>query len=166
VPPLPTLAVNSAASPSGSVDLTRMVLSGRRWLGSAAVEASDADRDILEPNGFQGWAPTYGRWDLSDEVARYVPPSDDEAAVGLLLGPQDFSVGLLEATVRFPPEQAEPLPQGRIVFGYDARTEAHYSAGLGGFNAQYLLEQFVPCRGFIALRHSGGPGKTRARARL
>jgi hypothetical protein len=44
------------------------------------------------------------------------------------------------------------------VFGYDSRTEAHYSAGIGGLNHLYYLEEYEAGRGFLGHRTLGHPG--------
>jgi hypothetical protein len=122
------------------------------------VAGGEADADIFEPEeGFEDWAPILGRWELSDELARYMPPpeSSDDPAIGMALSGTEFGAGLIHATVRFPAHPIERLPQGRIVIGYDTRREAHYSAGLGGWNALYTIEEFVPGRGYLPVRVLG-----------
>lgn len=66
---------------------------------------------------FTQWAPIYGRWELENDVARYMGPGaplgpDVPApSFGILLAPElEFSGGSLAATIRFL-ESHEPRPR-------------------------------------------------------
>jgi hypothetical protein len=58
-----------------------------------------------------------------------------------------LSNGSLHATVRFRSDETEQEPQGRVLFGFDSRTQSHFSAGIGGWRALYTVEQFAPTGG-------------------
>lgn len=111
---------------------------------------------VFEYETFAGWAPVIGQWRLG-ETAEYLPPSEPELATGIVLAPGTITDGRLVCSVRFPSGGPEPLPQGRIVFGFDSASQAFYSAGLGGFNSLYLLEQFIPSQGIVPVRSGGNP---------
>lgn len=113
--------------------------------------------------GFQNWAPILGRWTLRSDEAIYAGVKD-ENAYGLLRAPDSVGVsgGSVACTMMFPPSPGdEPEPQGRIVFGFNPRTQQHYSAGLGGFRALYTVEQYIPDRGFSPLFATGRPDALR-----
>jgi hypothetical protein len=109
------------------------------------------------PTGiFADWAPLLGRWDRGQQ-ARYHGPSDGvEPAVGMLRAPDSFSAtgGTIATTITFPAD-AELEPQGRIMFGFNPRTQAHYSAGLGGYGSMFSIEQFVPREGYASIVNVG-----------
>ena len=44
---------------------------------------------------------------------------------------------------------------GRIVFGYDPSSGTYYSAGIGGYDFAYVVDEFVPGRGWAALKRQG-----------
>jgi hypothetical protein len=132
------------------------------------MPAEDQPPDLdLDDNDvdFRRWAPIMGRWERTKDSARYLPPpaGDDasgrEVAAGILLAPEDLEVaaGWLSCDLRFPADAAEDEPQGRLVFGFHPRTQAHYSAGLGGWRALYVVEQFTPGEGLSPLRALGRP---------
>jgi hypothetical protein len=124
----------------------------------------EGDR-ILEADAddFTRWAPILGSWERTAETARYLPPVAADAGhgtefnVGILLSPIEVTAGVLTTTVNFPADDAEPEPQGRFILGYNARTQAYYSAGLGGWRGLYVVEQFVPREGISPLQVLGRP---------
>lgn len=102
-------------------------------------DGRDSERvSDFEAVPFANWAPLIGRWELGEDSAVYLPPGPDDPAHGLLLSPAYLSTGAVRCQVRFPADEAEA--QGRIVIGYDGETQAHYSAGLGGWRALYSVE--------------------------
>jgi hypothetical protein len=111
--------------------------------------------DESEPNvDFTGWAPIIGRWDLEPDRARYRGPesASGEPAVGLLRAPDSLGLtaGRISTILEFPADQEEE-PQGRIVFGFNPRSQHHYSAGLGGYGSLYCVEELVPREGYVPL---------------
>lgn len=104
---------------------------------------------------FSHWATLIGSWDLDSGVAKYLGPSHgSDINTGLVLSSGVLSSGCIRTTVNFP-HSDEEQPQGRIVFGRDPETNAHYSAGIGGYERGYVIEEFVPGRGFLPLRTEG-----------
>jgi hypothetical protein len=122
------------------------------------VSADETDVQPFAP--FSRWAPILGRWSLEGYNATYQGQGAgaDDPAIGLLRAPDSFGLtaGLLSTTIRFP-RGDEKEPQGRIVFGFNPRTQAHYSAGLGGWRALYTIEQFLPQEGYVPVATIGRP---------
>jgi hypothetical protein len=109
---------------------------------------------------FTSWAPLLGGWDQNGSTATYLEPAAPTVPAGLLIGPHDLTSGIAGVTISFP-EGEDPAPQGRIVFGYDPATGAHYSIGIGGYEGLYVLDQFVPERGYLAIRTFGSQASLR-----
>jgi hypothetical protein len=117
------------------------------------------DDEWLSPDvDFRDWAPILGRWERTEDAATYQGAPEPEPAVGILLAPDVFNLnaGTLVVTVRFPTDP-EPEPQGRIVFGFHSRTQNHFSAGLGGWKAMYVVEDFRLSSGINPVRTLGQP---------
>jgi hypothetical protein len=115
------------------------------------------------PSGFDAWAPLVGVWTPTADKAIYEPPTDSETpATGLLIGPEYLLSGVIttEIAVR-DVEHENNLPQARIVFGFDTRTNHHYAAGVGGYNSLYVVEQYTPGQGWRPLRVEGNPSNLR-----
>src|SRR5437773_9929342 len=94
-----------------------------------------------------------GRWQLQPGSAIYEGPQENAwAPFGLAISSQRLRSGRIRATVVFPKQHSV----GRIVFGRDAKTNAYFSAGIGGYGYAYLLDEFTPGRGWRALRTEGG----------
>jgi hypothetical protein len=95
-----------------------------------------------EQHSFLGWAPVIGEWQLG-ETAAFIPPAEPEPPIGLLLAPGQLQSGTINVDVLFP-QSDETNPQARIVFGFDPAENAFYAAGLGGYNALYIMERIAP----------------------
>src|SRR3954466_13294125 len=100
--------------------------------------------DRRRGGGFEDWAPSMGIWETCAGRARFIL---GEERVGILLGPEPFSGGQIDATVTFDyePEDIEDdgdRPQARILFGYDPASRASYAAGIGGYRSLYVIEEF------------------------
>jgi hypothetical protein len=100
-------------------------------------------------------APLAGRWELRPDLAVYVGPDGTNVPgeVGLAIGDDRLRMrsGRIRATVTFPTQRST----GRLVFGRSAATNAYFSAGIGGYGYAYLLDEYIPGRGWHALRTEG-----------
>ena len=98
-------------------------------------------------------APLAGRWQFRQKSAIYEGPQENAwAPFGLAISSQRLRNGRIRATVAFPKQHSV----GRIVFGRNAKTNAYFSAGIGGYGYAYLLDEFTLGRGWRALRTEGG----------
>jgi len=39
--------------------------------------------------------------------------------------------------------------EGRIIFGYNAKTTEYFLTGIGGYRFAFVLDQFIPARGWF-----------------
>jgi len=92
-----------------------------------------------------------GLWTFDGPSAMYRGPQDSDFAYGISITDLDFRGGVIGADVTLD----KPEAAGRLVFGHETETGAHYSAGVGGGAAAYVLDQFVPGRGWITIAAHG-----------
>jgi hypothetical protein len=64
------------------------------------------------------------------------------ASVGILLSDVKMLNGFLRATVAF--DEITPLSVGELIVGYDPRTKAQITAGLGGSGAMFSIREWLP----------------------
>lgn len=98
------------------------------------------------------WAPLAGKWDFQASTAIYTGPEDPTLPHGLALSSLRLRSGIIRAKVLFTDTKESA---GRIVFGYNPANGAYFSLGLGGHNEAYVLDEYVPSRGWKALRALG-----------
>jgi len=96
-------------------------------------------------------APLAGIWRFQLDVARYEKPQEGRSPFGLALAPARLRSGAIRATVTF--EQTPSV--GRVVFGYNAESGAYFSAGIGGYDRAYVLDEFAPGAGWRGVRVEG-----------
>jgi hypothetical protein len=127
-------------------------------MGSVAPMAG-VDEWAASAVDFRDWAPILGKWEREEGVARYLGPPEPDAAFGILLAPDTWNLGAgrVDVRVTFPADEAEAEPQGRIIFGWDSRNQSHFSAGLGGWNALFVVEAYRPPQGMAPLQRQGDP---------
>ena len=102
---------------------------------------------------FRRWAPVAGRWQPELSTAAYLGPDASvpgQAPYGILLSGLRVRGGEFGVRVTF--RQVQSV--GRIVVGYSPTT-AHFSAGIGGYGRAYVLDEFRPDRGWVAVTHAG-----------
>ncbi len=93
-----------------------------------------------------------GRWEFNPEVSVYLGPQENAfAPFGVAIAPGSFRSGIARVTVVFPRQQSV----GRIVFGHSAATAAYFSAGIGGYGYAYVLDEYLPNRGWQGIRTEG-----------
>jgi hypothetical protein len=96
------------------------------------------------------WAQLAGKWLCSGTSAKYEAPATPHP-FGLALSSYRLRQGLLKVAVRFDDQKSA----GRLVFGYDASSGNYFSIGIGGYHSAYVLDEFVPGRGWGALAVEG-----------
>jgi len=102
----------------------------------------------------ENWEPIEGKWKLQDDLVRYLgPDSKSGFPGGIVLSDALFRSGSIATEVRFfeKPRQSG----GRIIFGYNAVTKEYYSIGVGGYGYAYVLDLFLPDKGWGAVRVEG-----------
>lgn len=97
------------------------------------------------------WAALSGLWRFDGAAATFLGPQNTEAAFGLATTNLEFPGGVFLADVTL----QKPEVAGRLVFGHDPATGAYYSAGVGGGAAAYMVDEFVPGRGWIPVAATG-----------
>jgi hypothetical protein len=93
---------------------------------------------------FDGWGAQHGNWSHFGELATYhgVEMVDDQA--GTLLAPADVRLirGSVSATLHLPRDA--PSSQARIILGRDPASGGYFAAGLGGYEARYVVDAWDP----------------------
>lgn len=101
------------------------------------------------------WAPIMGEFEILDDrilfKGREHPPtpsdplrpiSEPSTAVGILLSNQKFVNGRLGLGVEF--AAVAPNSQCELIVGYDLKTKAFVSAGIGGGFAMFSVREWIP----------------------
>ncbi len=87
-----------------------------------------------------------GVWTFPESRAEYRRTEDvSQTPVGVLLSPCRIRNGRVSARIHLenPGEDA-----GRLLLGYNVATGGYYSAGLGGYNRAYVIDEHVPGLGW------------------
>ncbi|MDE0448008.1 MAG: hypothetical protein OXH96_15195 [Spirochaetaceae bacterium] len=92
-----------------------------------------------EENRRPSWAAIEGRWAFSGRSATYTGSAD--STVGIALAPGALRSGRISARVLLG-DTSNCV--GRVLVGYDAQSERHYSVGLGGDGFAYTVGAFEP----------------------
>lgn len=101
---------------------------------------------------FTTWAPLAGKWKFDGPTATYLGPEDPRLPYGVALSSLRFRSGSISTRVFFNETEESA---GRVLFGYNAASGAYFSGGLGGYREAYVLDEYVPGRGWKALRAFG-----------
>jgi hypothetical protein len=98
-----------------------------------------------------------GRWRIDGMNATYLGSGEREDPVGICLVPTRFRSGLLvvEATIK------DSKGVARVVVGYNAATGSYDAIGIGGSGSAYMINEFVPGRGWRAIRTVGAESQLR-----
>ncbi|MGA2799126.1 MAG: hypothetical protein ABSE63_16220 [Thermoguttaceae bacterium] len=105
------------------------------------------------------WAPIAGKWSFADGIATFNEPEDPGTPVGLALAPKSLRQGSLEVNVRM----KEPMAgSARVAFGFDPLSKNYYTAGIGGYNRAYVVDEFVSGRGWSSLSLQGSKANIRS----
>jgi len=100
------------------------------------------------------WIDIRGKWEINNdkrEISYSGINANLEPHFGVILNDGLLSKGRIKSKVIFPNEVAE----GRILFGYSSQTGKYYSAGLGGWEAGYSIQEFLPNFGFRSVKLTG-----------
>lgn len=125
-------------------NLARRALSGEYLI----VEPPAIERQWTFP---KSWGAIVGLWTFDGKNATYGGPQDPTTAFGIAITDLRFRGGVATTTVTL--DKAEAA--GRIVFGCDSETGAYFSAGIGGGESGYVLDEFIPGRGWTAIDARG-----------
>jgi hypothetical protein len=102
-----------------------------------------ANQPSVSPETF---VPMQGRWRF-DNGATYLGSDEPEGArVGVCLSSTKFRQGVATVKAKF----TDVVTAARILIGYNATTGGYYSVGLGGYRAAYLVDTYIPTRGWHA----------------
>ena len=89
----------------------------------------------------RSWAAIAGNWSFRGRLATYIGSAN--GTDGIALAPDILRSGRISARVLLSDTNNGV---GRILLGYDAQSERHYSVGLGGGSA-YTIDAFEPGQG-------------------
>lgn len=98
------------------------------------------------------WAPLAGKWNFNDTVVEYLGPENTKLPFGVILSSFRVRSGSIISTVTFN-EIKESA--GRILFGYNSSLDSYFSAGIGGYDFAYVLDEYSQGRGWKALKSHG-----------
>lgn len=101
------------------------------------------------------WAAIDGKWKFEDDSVVYLGPEDPNSPIphGIALSKARVRSGSIETRVHF--FEKPQGSAGRIIFGYNPETREYFSAGLGGYGFAYVLDEFLPARGWKPLGAAG-----------
>jgi len=98
------------------------------------------------------WAPLAGKWKFEGPTATYLGPEDPNSPYGVALSPLRLRSGSISTKVSLSETEESA---GRIMFGYNSASGAYFSEGLGGYKRAYILDEYVPGRGWKAVSALG-----------
>ncbi len=104
-----------------------------------------------KPVGISRWAPLVGRWEFAGSSARYIGPQEAASPFGVALAGARVTRG----TIRIAAKLSDVTGAARVLFGYHAESGAYFSAGIGGFDTAYVVDEFVPGQGWRAVKAAG-----------
>lgn len=93
----------------------------------------------------KNWAAISGLWDFRGLKVEYLGPDDDQTPCGIALTPSRVRSGHVSVKLRFKDFDKHA---GRILLGYNTTTGGYYSIGLGGYGYAYVVDEFVPGKGW------------------
>jgi hypothetical protein len=82
----------------------------------------------------------------------FLGPDNPSLPFGVALTPIQLRNGFVQVKVSL---KETAGTAGRVLFGFDPRTEAYFTAGLGGHGLAYLLDEYVPRTKWQVLRAHG-----------
>ena len=98
------------------------------------------------------WAPVVGKWKLTPTSARFSGPQEPSSPFGIALATQRFKRGSVNLTAELADSEKGA---GRVLFGYHAESGNYFTAGVGGYDAAYTIDEFVPGKGWRAIKVVG-----------
>lgn len=104
------------------------------------------------------WVPVVGLWDVEQDSATYkgVPEATGQSislatSHGIALSEVQFDGGHVKTTVSL----AARAGSARILLGYRSRDSRYVTAGIGGSEEAYVIEEFDPSAGWRRLADAG-----------
>lgn len=107
------------------------------------------------------WAAMAGGWSFQGANAEYNRPEDPSQPVGVALSSRRVRNGRVSARIRLENPAGNA---GRLLLGYNAATRGYYSAGLGGYNRAYVIDEYVPGLRWQAVAAEGSAAQLDASA--
>lgn len=128
--------------------------SGREALESGDPEkthATESARTTKEANVIERWVPLIGRWHTEGPVATYLgrdPITGNRS--GIAVCGTRITTGVIKVRVSF----LNQTSVGRVALGYNP-SGAYFSVGVGGYGYAFVLDEYLPTRGWQAVRGVG-----------
>ena len=100
------------------------------------------------------WAALSGSWSFGESSvdAEYAGSEEAPRPAGVALASRRLRNGRMSAEIQL---GDNPENAGRLLIGYNTVTGGYYSAGLGGYDRAYLIDEHVPGRGWQVVTHQG-----------
>ncbi len=98
-----------------------------------------------------------GRWRIDGANATYLGPDEREEPIGICLAPTRFRSGTLAVHTTLTSSDGV----ARVIIGYNAATGSYYSIGIGGSGYAYLINEFIPGRGWLPVQARGSVSQVR-----
>lgn len=104
----------------------------------------------------QKWVDIAGKWEYErsknyDTLVKYMGSTTEPLKYGLCLNEGTITQGIISTIVNFP----KTVKEARILFGYDSQQSSYFTAGIGGWQNGYSIQEFVPGFGWKGLRTAG-----------
>jgi hypothetical protein len=108
----------------------------------------------MEEGQKKAWVAIAGKWKFEGDSACYLGPDENSPFPhGIALTRSRFRSGSIKTTVHFF-KNLDDLA-ARLIFGYNPETKEYFSFGLGGYGFAYVLDEFLPGRGWQAFAAAG-----------
>lgn len=98
--------------------------------------------------------PILGSWEIDAGRAAFTRYENKLFKVGVAIGEIRATSGRIRATIEF--DDSDKAAEGRILFGFDAATGRGFSAGVGGYDRAFVLDEIAPVLGNAKLIHGLG----------
>lgn len=94
--------------------------------------------------GFDNWTEAAGNWPIHNDAVATFEKSHDEEQAGRLLAPDGPRMirGSISVTASLP--EGRPGSQARILFASDPKSHGYMTAGIGGYNARHVIDEYFP----------------------
>lgn len=104
----------------------------------------------------QKWVDVAGKWLIEKDkaketVIKYLGSDTIPVKYGLCLNEGRLSQGTITTTVNFP----NKVTEARILLGYNSQESKYFTAGIGGWEYGYTIQEYVPNWGWRSLKTTG-----------
>jgi hypothetical protein len=106
------------------------------------------------------WAALTGTWKFDGSKATFLKPQDPQFPVGTALASGAFRAGT--ASVMVTVEDWSDAA-ARVIIGYNPRSNAYFSIGLGGYTRAYVFDEYKEGVGWKGFRTSGNVANLQAK---